>query len=160
MKNVAFAVGNFVYGIIYPPLEKLGYTQPVHPILVHITIGTIVAAFLFDYIGWIFNRPVLFQTARHSIILAFPAYIFTGLAGLADWTRRYGIASLNPHSNFIAFSFGMKFLLSGVLLILFVVMALVFPRTKPRSKARHLLYLLALLCTIGIGFYGGNIIYH
>lgn len=159
MKSIAIAVGRALHAVLYAPLKAIGYTHPIHPIFVHLTIGTIVAAFLFDYIAWIFGKPRLYTTARHNLVLAFPSYVVTGLVGLADWSTNYQVFSLNPSSNPVMFAFGMKFVLSGVLLLLFVAAYFVFRLRKEDDILRHLLYLLLFLNVVGLGFFGGNIIY-
>jgi len=153
------SVLKILYGIIYDPLKLLHYTHPIHPILVHLTIGTISAAFLFDYIGWIFGRDVLHTSARHSIILGSIAFLVAGLTGLADWGHSYRVVSLAHGANMIAFAFGMKFLLFGVLFVIFIGMYIVLRKTGPKSLLRHLFYLLCFLCVVGFGYYGGNVVY-
>lgn len=159
MKAFALAVGKFFHTIIYAPLSLIGYSHPVHPALVHLTIGTIVAAFFFDYLGWIFKKPALRRTARHNLVFAFPSFLVTGCAGLADWSSRYRVVSFNPASNALMFAFGMKFILAGVLLVLFIVTYIFFRRTRENHPWRHLFYLLLFLNVVALGFYGGSIVY-
>lgn len=159
MKSIAIAIGTLLHTVLYAPLEALGYTHPLHPIFVHLTIGTIVAAFIFDYVAWIFGKPRLYTTARHNLVFAFPSYVVTGLVGLADWSANYRVASLNPSSNTVMFAFGMKFVLSGVLLILFVATYFVFKKRGEGDLLRHLFYLLLFLNVVGLGFFGGNVIF-
>lgn len=148
-----------LYVVIYSPLHLIHFTAPVHPVLAHFAIGTIGAAFIFDYLGWIFRREVLFTTARHSIVFGAVSFLLTGLAGLADWGHRYRMASLAAGANKIAFAFGMKYLLSGILFVAFIGLFIVLARTEPKSPLRHLFYLLCFVCVIGLGFYGGRVIY-
>lgn len=159
MKGIVIAIGMALHTVVYAPLKAIGYTHPIHPIFVHLTIGTIVAAFLFDYIAWIFGKPRLYTTARHNLVLAFPSFIVTGLLGLADWSANYQVVSLNPSSNPVMFAFGMKFVLSGVLLILFIATYFVFKARREGDLLRHLFHLLLFLNVVGLGFFGGNIIY-
>lgn len=159
MKNIALAVGTLLHTVIYGPLEAMGYTHPLHPALVHLTIGPIVAAFFFDYLGWIFKKPLLQTTARYNLVFAFPAFLVTGLVGMADWSARYQVVSFNATGNPVMFAFGMKFILSGVLLVLFIAAYFLFKRTPESHPARHACYLLLFLDVIGLGFYGGNVIY-
>lgn len=159
MKSIAIAIGTGLHTVLYAPLKALGYSHPIHPIFVHLTIGTIVAAFIFDYVAWIFGKPKLYTTARHNLVVAFPSYIVTGFVGLADWSGNYQVASLNPSSNPVMFAFGMKFVLSGVLLLLFIAAYFVFKTRREEDLSRHLLYLLLFLNVVGLGFFGGNVIY-
>lgn len=153
------AISKILYDVIYAPLGLVHYTHPIHPILVHLTIGTITAAFLFDYIGWIFRRDVLFTTARHNIIFAFYSFLVAGLTGLADWGHSYQVASLAKGADKVAFAFGMKYLLFPVLLAIFVGVYFAVRKAPPNSIARHLLYLACFVCALAFGFYGGNVVY-
>ena len=159
MKAIAIAIGDVLHTIFYAPLTLIGYTHPIHPIFVHLTIGTIVAAFVFDYIGWIFRRPALYTTARHNLLFAFPAFIVTGLLGLADWSANYQVASLDPAKNPVMFAFGIKFLLSLCLILLFTGTYFLFKATRETNRSRHVAYLLLVANVLALGFFGGNIVY-
>lgn len=159
MKGIAIAVGTALHVVFYGPLAAIGYTHPIHPILVHLTIGTIAAAFVFDYIGWIFRKPILYTTARYNLVFAFPAFVLAGCVGLADWSANYQVSSLDPASNPVMFAFGIKFLLSGVLLLLFLAAYLLFRAYKEDHISRHAVYLLLFLDVVALGFFGGNIVY-
>ncbi len=159
MKGIAIAIGTALHTVFYGPLEAIGYTHPIHPILVHLTIGTIAAAFIFDYVGWIFRKPPLYTTARHNLVFAFPAFLLTGCVGLADWSANYQVSSLDPASNPVMFAFGIKFLLSAALLLLFVLAYFLFKTKKEEHLSRHIVYLLLFLDVVGLGFFGGNIVY-
>jgi len=159
MKGIAVVIGNVFHAIFYAPLELVGYAHPIHPIFVHFTIGSVIAAFVIDYVGWIFRKPVLLTTARHNLVFAFPAFVLTGCVGLADWSAQYQVASLNPSSNPVMFAFGIKFVLSLTLLVIFVATYFLFRKTKETHPARHAAYLLLAANVIALGFYGGNIVY-
>lgn len=159
MKSIAIAIGSVFHAIFYAPLDLVGYAHPIHPVFVHFTIGSIVAAFVIDYIGWIFRKPTLHTTARHNLIFAFPAFILTGCVGLADWSAQYQVSSLNPTSNPVMFAFGIKFVLSSTLFVIFVAAYFLFRNTKEAHPARHAVYLLLVANVIALGYFGGNIVY-
>ncbi len=135
---------------IYSVLNALGLPHPLHPILVHITLGAVVASFLFGIIAWIFNRPVLYTTARHSIVLGFVSAFFTIFMGFMD-----------------AFQFGwwlterivIKIVLSGVLMLLLLATILVGRRLKKDSKIPLIFYTAAVVNVLAIGFFGGYLVY-
>jgi uncharacterized membrane protein len=137
---------NAIYGL----LNAIGLPHPLHPILVHITIGAVVASFLFSLVALLFNRPVLFDTARHSIILGFISAFFTIFMGFID-----------------AFQFGwwlterivIKMVLSGVLMLLLLATILVGRTLKKDSKIPLIFYTLAMVNVLAIGFFGGYLVY-
>lgn len=135
---------------IYETLAKIGYVHPLHPILGHLPLGLIIAAFILQCYGLLFKRPDLFQTVRHCLILALIAWLPTVLVGYADWQYRYQSQLLHPII--------MKIMLSGVLL-LFLSLSVV-PRRIPLSPRVVLaICTLCLLTVTGIGFYGADLVY-
>ncbi len=135
---------------IYGTLAKLGYVHPLHPIMGHLPLGLIIAAFMFQLYGILFKRPDLFNTVRHCLTLALISWLPTVLLGYMDWQYRYQSQWLHP--------IVMKIVLGIVLLILLSM--LVLPTVKPRSPRVVLVMLtLSLLTVTGIGFYGAELIY-
>lgn len=135
----------------YAVFQAIGYDHPIHPLLVHITIGTVTAAFLFSYIGWIFKKPVLYTTARHAINLAAIAYLFTAALGLLDWQHSYSLAW--------GINIEMKIIFAALLGIALLITFLTNRRIDQESKIDQLFYLVCFVCVVGLGFFGGNIVY-
>jgi len=159
MKNLAIGIGNLVHTVLYAPLSAIGYTHPLHPVLVHFTIGALGLAFVFDYIGLLFRKEALYRTAEHALIFAFPAFLLTGLVGLADWSADYQIASLGSADGPVAAAFGAKYLLAGVLFVLFVIAYFVFRHSTRADWRRHALYLLFFAAVVALGYFGGVVVY-
>ena len=136
---------------IYAFLTAVGYPHPLHPILTHITIGSVFGAVLFAVVGWIWRRPVLWTTARHVIVLAFISAFFTAGMGVIDWLHFYAGALLP--------AIVVKMVASGVLVVLLLVTILVQRRLPLESKLLLLFYVLALANVIVLGFFGGNLVY-
>jgi uncharacterized membrane protein len=136
---------------IYQILAKIGYTHPLHPPATHLPAGLIISAFLFALIALIFNRKKLAQTARHCIILALIMAGPTILLGLMDWQYRFDGAWL--------FEIKMKLILGGILLFLLLVAAGYSALAGAFTKTVVAIYALCLLTVIGLGYFGGELVY-
>lgn len=136
---------------IYQTLSKFGYTHPLHPTLTHLPIGMVMGAFFFVLVAFIFPRKNLTQTVRHCSVLALIAAVPTGLLGLMDWQYFYGGSLLFPIK--------MKLLLAGILII-FLILAIIFGSFGKRlSKLVIALHVLCLFSVIGLGYFGGELVY-
>ena len=136
---------------IYQTLAKIGYTHPLHPPATHLPAGLIIAAFLFALIAWIFNRKNLAKSARHCLILALIMAGPTILLGLMDWQYRFGGAWL--------FEIKMKLILAGILLLLLLLAAVYGILAGAFTKVVVVIYALCLLTVIGLGYFGGELVY-
>jgi len=136
---------------IYQTLAKIGYTHPLHPPATHLPAGLIIAAFIFALMAWIFNRSNLAQTARHCFILALIMAVPTILLGLLDWQYRFGGAYL--------FEIKMKLALGGILLLLLLVAVVYAALAGAFTKTVMAIYALCLLTVIGLGYFGGELVY-
>jgi uncharacterized membrane protein len=136
---------------IYQILAKFGYTHPLHPTLTHLPIGMVMGAFLFMLLALIFNRTNLARTARHCSALALIAAVPTALLGLMDWQHLYGGSLLFPIQ--------MKIFLAAVLIV-FLLLAVIFGFFGERfSKFIIFMYVLCLFSVIGLGYFGGELVY-
>ncbi len=136
---------------IYQTLTKIGYTHPLHPTLTHVPIGLVMGAFFFAIVGLIFKRTNLAQTARHCAVLALIAAVPTAILGILDWQHFYGGSLLFPIK--------MKLVLAGVLLI-FLFLAVIFGFFgETFSKIVIPMYVLCLLTAVGLGYFGGELVY-
>jgi mono/diheme cytochrome c family protein len=135
----------------YQILAKIGYTHPLHPPATHLPAGLIIGGFVFALFAWIFNRKGLKQTARHCFILALVAAVPTILLGLMDWQHRFGGAYL--------FEFKMKLALAGILLFLLLVAVVYAALSGTFTKTLLGIYALCLLIVIGLGYFGGELVY-
>lgn len=136
---------------IYKTLANFGYTHPLHPALTHLPIGMVMGAFLFALAAIVFNRSSLAQTARHCVILGLLAAIPTALLGLMDWLHFYNGALVLP--------FKMKITLAAIL-VFFLMLATALGFFGERfKKMLFILYAMSLLTTIGLGYFGGEIVY-
>ena len=136
---------------VYQILAKIGFTHPLHPPATHLPAGLIIGGFVFALIAWIFNRKSLAQTARHCFILALVMAVATILLGLMDWQHRFGGAYL--------FEIKMKLVLAGSLLFLLLVAVVYAALTGTFSKKLVAIYALCLVNVIGLGYFGGELVY-
>ena len=140
-------MANFVYGIF----KAIGYGHPFHPVLTHLVIGPVIAAFLLSLVAWIFRRPVLFRTARHLNVFAFVMWFFTVGMGILDWQEFYDAQML---SAIIA-----KMILAGVLFLVLLATVLVNRKIPADSKIPIILYALSTCCVMGLGYFGGSLVF-
>lgn len=138
-------------GLIYAALKGIGYSHPIHPVFAHIPIGLTVGGFLFLLAALVFKHGGLFQTARHCMVLTLILFPFTVFFGWVDWVHFYGGALLFP--------FQMKLVLAGFFL-LFLFWG-VFRAIQSTTGPGKLLFInvLTLLVVVGLGFFGGEIVY-
>jgi len=136
---------------IYQTLAKIGYSHPLHPPVTHLPAGLITGAFIFALIAWIFNRKSLAQTARHCFNLALVMAVPTILLGLMDWQHRFGGAYL--------FEIIMKLVLAGILLLLLLVAVVYAALSGAFTKSVVALYTLCLVAVVGLGYFGGELVF-
>jgi uncharacterized membrane protein len=136
---------------IYQILTNFGYTHPLHPTLTHVPIGMVMGAFLFALAGLVFRREVLTRTARHCMVLGLLVLPPTLVLGLMDWLHFYAGAWLFPIK--------MKMVLGGILLLLLILAVVYGFLAKTFSKVIMALYVLSLLTVVGLGFFGGELVY-
>jgi len=134
---------------IYKTLASLGYTHPLHPVLVHIPMGMVIGGFLFRLFSLKWKN--LEKTAHNCFMLALIFVPFTGLLGVMDWQHRM----LGQWINLII----AKFILAGVLFLLLSLTLYLQDRKKTDEKIVTLLYVLCLITVIVIGFIGGQLVY-
>lgn len=136
---------------IYQTLARFGYSHPLHPTLTHVPIGMVIGSFLFVLVALIFRRSNLAQTAEHCTVLALIGALPTALLGLMDWQHFYG--------GLFLFPIKMKLTLAGILIV-FLILAVIFGFLgESFSKIVVSLYVLCLLCVIGLGYFGGELVY-
>ncbi|MBK1734303.1 hypothetical protein CKO15_03190 [Halorhodospira abdelmalekii] len=135
----------------YALLEAFGYTHPVHPILVHVTIGLVVASLLFGLLSLWPQYAKYANTARHCITLAFFSAIPTILLGLVDWVHYFG-GSWSP-------LFKIKIVLGVTLATLLGIATLLHGWFGIRSLVVQLTYFAAFVVVVLLGYYGGELVH-
>ena len=54
----------------YHIMEKLGFSEPIHPPMDHMPEGLVVGAWILVLAAWVLRKPGLSVTARHCMVLA------------------------------------------------------------------------------------------
>ena len=136
---------------MYRLLKNLGYDHPIHSPLTHMPIGLIAGALVFFIVALIFKRKQLVLSARHASILALVFAIPTILFGVFDWMHFYH-GALVPAIKF-------KIFLAAAVLILLGLGVILGSEVKLHSLAMTLIYALTFVAAVGLGFFGGNLVY-
>lgn len=135
---------------LYAQLKAIGFTHPLHPLLVHVPMGMIIGAVVFSLAGLKWQKENLDQTAYHCSVLALLAVIPTIIAGILDWQHSFG----GEWQTLIV----VKFVL-GILLTVLLVVAVVLKNKGASQRQLFIIYFLCLACAGGLGFSGGELIY-
>jgi len=140
-------MSNFIYEL----LAVVGYTHPLHPVVVHAPAGKMIGALCFAIWSQITHKPVYRQMAHQIIILSAIFTVFAIAFGVMDWQRFYGGAWI--------FEIKVKLILAGLYSILVLLMAWLGQRNA-QSKTMLLLYVSGFLTVSGLGYFGGQLVYH
>lgn len=136
---------------LYNFLGSIGYTHPPHPPLVHMPIGLVIGAMIFDFAAPYLPKPRLERAAYYCLVLAFLFYFPVVVLGYLDWQHYFAGAWI--------FDIKMKLTLAATLLVL-LSLALILgrtPATAPRSLKA--VYVLAFLNVVALGYFGGQLVY-
>jgi mono/diheme cytochrome c family protein len=136
---------------LYGMLAKLGFTDPLHAPITHIPIGLVIGAFLFFLVAVLFGKKNLVVTARHVSILAFIFVFPTILFGVFDWLHFFKGALLAPVKY--------KMILASAVLVLLAVGIIMGSELKVRAAPMMVVYALAVVGVIGLGWFGGRLVY-
>jgi uncharacterized membrane protein len=136
---------------VYRALAAIGYTHPIHPPITSLPLGMVMGALVFALIGFASRRSGITVTARHCTILALISVFPTMELGYMDWHHYYAGAWLFPIK--------MKIVLGISLVVLLGLTICLQPRVGAESKAILLLYVLCFLNAVGIGYFGGELVF-
>lgn len=135
----------------YQILAKIGYTHPLHPAVTHLPVGMVIGAFLFALVALLFRSMTLIHTARHCAVLGLIGLLPTAGLGFMDWQHYYGGSMLFPIKA--------KLVLAGVLLVFLLFTVIFGASRKTYSMSLLALYFLCLLTVVGLGYFGGELVY-
>lgn len=135
----------------YQTLYNLGYTHPVHPTMVYLPIGCVMAAFIFGLTSVFFNRSGLLISAKHCITLAVIAAIPTIIFGYMDWQYFHG-------GNWI-FPIRMKIFLAALLMVLLTITVVFQWKLDASRKSILALFTFCFFNVVALGYYGGEIVF-
>ena len=140
-----------IFDPFYRFLAAMGYTHPLHPPLTHVTIGLVVAAFIFGLGGVLLHRPQLAASARHCLVLAWLFIWPTILLGFMDWQYFY-------HGAWM-FSIIAKICLAAFLSIVLSLGLILLYKGQTESRVLLVIYTLGFLAVVGLGYFGGQIVF-
>jgi uncharacterized membrane protein len=136
---------------LYRLLNAVGFTDPLHALIVHMPMGLIIGAFLMILVALLFRRKSLLVTARHVSILAFIFVFPTILFGVFDWLHFFKGAMIAP----IRF----KMVFAAAVLVILGAGIVAGGGLKVRNAAVATLSALAFVCVVGLGYFGGGLVY-
>jgi len=135
---------------LYALLKTLGFDEPLHAPITHLPIGLVVGAFTFFVVALIFNKKQLIPSARHAAILAFVFAFPTIILGVFDWMHFYhGI--LMP-------AIVIKIGFATVVLLALGAAIILGGEIKLHSRWLTVLYSIAFIAIMGLGYFGTGII--
>lgn len=135
---------------LYAFLEAVGFTHPLHPIVVHIPMGMVIGAVLFSLAGIVWKKPNLGQTAYHCSVLALIFIVPTLITGVLDWQGKLG----GEWETLIIIKIILGILLTGLL-----ALSVIFKHQGADQKKLLIFYFLCMACAGGLGFSGGELVY-
>jgi uncharacterized membrane protein len=136
---------------LYALLAKFGFNEPLHSPITHMPIGLVVGALIFFLVAVIFKKKNLVLTARHASILAFIFAFPTIMLGVMDWIHFYHATLFVPIM--------IKMTLAGIALIVLGAGIILGSEIKLHTMTMTILYVVAFVVMIGLGYFGSGIIY-
>jgi mono/diheme cytochrome c family protein len=136
---------------LYQWLAAIGFKDPLHAPITHFPIGLAIGALLFFLGALIFSRKSLVLTARHVAILAFLFAFPTILFGVFDW--------LHFFKGVLLIEIKIKMILAAAVLVILAAGIILGSEIKVRTVALLIVYALASVAVIGLGWFGGRLVY-
>ena len=136
---------------LYDLLGKMGYIHPLHPPFTHGPIGAVIVAFCFGLGMLLWRRQNFLQSAYYAVVIALVLLFPTVLAGIMDWQYYYSGAWIFPIK--------MKIALATLLFILLSITLIVGRIPDVRPSIMMLLFILCLFNVMGLGYFGGQLVY-
>jgi|WetSurMetagenome_2_1015567.scaffolds.fasta_scaffold00396_23 hypothetical protein len=136
---------------LYALLAKVGFNEPLHSPITHMPIGLVTGALIFFLVAIVFKRKNLVLTARHASILAFIFAFPTIMLGVMDWIHFYHATLFVPIM--------IKMALAGTALVILAAGIILGSEIKLHTMTMTVLYALAFVVMVGLGYFGSGIIY-
>jgi uncharacterized membrane protein len=137
---------------VYKTFERIGYAKPLHPSMTHVSVGLLASIFIFALIALLFRRRMLSSSAYSRLLtLALIFALIAIITGITDWQYFYDGVWLTPIK--------IKVLFSGILLVFLFLGVLYTVRREGESKKGLSIYAICLLSVIGLGYFGGDLIW-
>ncbi len=140
-----------IFNPIYHALYAIGFQDPIHPPLTHITIGAVTAALIFGVLARVRRQPSLARAARYCLVLAWVFILPTVLLGFMDWQYWY-------QGGWVP-AILIKICLAGFLFLLLSLGMILIFTGREESKALLAIYCLAFFTVAGLGYFGGRLVF-
>jgi len=136
---------------IYQALANLGYHHPLHPAIVHLTIGMVVGALIFGVLAWLTQSAAITQTAKNCIILALISIIPSAAIGYADWQQFFAGAWI--------FQIRWKLILSVALFVILFIGWLSARQSEKTNFGHVVIYFICFAIVTAIGYFGSELVH-
>lgn len=138
--------------LFYGLLGLVGFAHPIHPVLITMVVGPVIASFLFIAIAFFLKKPDFYRTGRQLTVVAFIFWFPTVAVGIIDWIHFYGGSTNMAEIN-------IKLVLAGILFLLLLGNMLLFKKGKEQPLIPLVLMLLSTANVSALGYYGGDIVF-
>lgn len=135
--------------MIFNMLHMVGFTHPVHPAMTHIPMGMVMGAFFFGLAGIILKKPDFFKSAHHCVGLGLIFILPTAFAGYLDWEH-----TMDGQWETLII---VKMVLAVILTLLLGVSFTLGRKEDVNNNIIFALYVLCLMCAVGLGYSGGSL---
>jgi uncharacterized membrane protein len=136
---------------IYQALANFGYHHPLHPVIVHLTIGMVFGALIFGLLAWLAQSAAMTQTARNCIGLALISVIPTAVIGYADWQYFFGGVWI--------FQIRWKLILSVALFVILSIAWLSARKSEKTYFGHVVIYFICFVIVTAIGYFGAELVH-
>lgn len=138
--------------LFYDLLGLAGFAHPIHPVLITMVVGPVIASFLFAALAFVFKKPDYYRTSRQLTVVAFIFWFPTVAVGIIDWVHFYGGSTKMMEIN-------MKLVLAGILFLVLLGNMLLFKKGQTQPLIPLVLMLIATGLVSALGYYGGDIVF-
>lgn len=138
----------------YGFFASIGYEHPIHPAIVHLPIGAVIAAWFFLMLGIMRDHDGLRRSAYYCSVFAIVFAIPTVMIGFADWQHFLAGATTEPIT--------LKLWFASILIVSLSLIVILGYRKKDAKALGRVMLLPAtvnMALVIGLGFEGGNLVY-
>jgi uncharacterized membrane protein len=138
--------------LFYDVLGLVGFAHPLHPVLITMVVGPVIASFLFAAVAFFFRKPEFYRTSRQLTVIAFLFWFPTVAVGILDWMHFYGGSTKMA-------AIPIKAVFAGVLFVVLLGNILLFKRGESQPLIPLVLLFLATVTVGVLGYYGGEIVF-
>jgi len=136
---------------VYQVLADLNYHHPLHPAIVHLTIGMVMGALIFGVLAWLTQSSAMAQTARHCTGLALLSVIPSAAVGYADWQHFLGGVWIFP--------IRWKLILTAALFTVLVIAWLSARHSEKTNFGQVVIYGVCFAIVATIGYLGAELVH-